>query len=131
MALFGKKEEKPATVQAQNETDFVRVAKLKDVKAGQLREANAGKVKLALTKVDQEYYAFSAYCPHQAWPLWSGDMKGELVRCYLHRWQFNVRTGQNVSPGVPVCLPTYPTRVEGDYLLVNVNPPPPPQSTNP
>lgn len=115
--MFGKKEKKEAELP----DGFVRVAKIKDLKPGQLREAAAGKVKLALTNVDGQYYAFSAFCPHQGWPLWSGDMRGELVRCYLHRWQFNVRTGENAVPGVPVCLPTYPVKVEGDYLLVQVS----------
>lgn len=117
MSLFGKKEAKePDRVDG-----FVRVARLKDVRPGQIREASAGKIKLALTNVGGNYYAFAANCPHQGWPLWSGDMKGELVRCYLHRWQFNVRTGENVAPGVPVCLPTYPVIIEGEYLLVNVD----------
>lgn len=116
MSLFGKKEEKePARADG-----FVRVARLKDVRPGQIGEASAGNLKLSLTNVGGNYYAFAANCPHQGWPLWSGDMKGELVRCYLHRWQFNVRTGKNVAPGMPVCLPTYPVMVEGDYLFVNV-----------
>ncbi len=100
---------------------FVRVARLKQLPVGSIREASIGKIKLAITNVNGNYFAFSAHCPHQGWPLWSGDMKGELVRCYLHRWQFNVRTGQNVAPGMPVCLPTYPTRTDGEYLLVKVS----------
>lgn len=116
MSLFGKKEEK----EPERVDGFVRVARLKDVRPGVIREASAGKTKLSLTNVGGNYYAFAAHCPHQGWPLWSGDMKGELVRCYLHRWQYNVRTGENVAPGVPVCLPTYPVLIEGDYLLVNV-----------
>lgn len=109
--------EEPAKVDTEG---FVRVARLKDVRPGQIREATVGKTKLGLTNVGGNYYAFSAYCPHQGWPLWSGDMKGPLVRCYLHRWQFDVRTGKNTAPGLPVCLPTYPVLVEGDYLWVKV-----------
>ena len=121
--MFGKrpresKENKPEVA----DEGFKRVARLKDLKPGQIKEASLGKTRLALTNVDGQYYAFAAFCPHQAWPLWAGDMRGELVRCYLHRWQFNVRTGENVSPGVPVCLPTYPSRIEGDYLLVSLQP---------
>ena len=117
MGLFSKKEEKEPVRQ----DGFVRVARLKEVRQGQVREATAGTVKLSLANVNGNYYAFAANCPHQGWPLWSGDMKGEMVRCYLHRWQFNVRTGENVAPGVPVCLPTYPVLVEGEFLFVKVN----------
>lgn len=117
MGIFSKKEEKETARQ----DGFVRVARLKEIRPGQVREATAGKAKLSLANVNGNYYAFAANCPHQGWPLWSGDMKGELVRCYLHRWQFNVRTGENVAPGVPVCLPTYPVLVEGEYLFVKVD----------
>lgn len=112
----GKKEQKP-----EMPGGFVRVAKTKQVKPGQLVEAKAGKVALALTNVDGAYYAFAAHCPHQGWPLWSGNMQGELVRCYLHRWQFNVRTGENTAPGVPICLLTYPVRIESDEIWVDVS----------
>jgi nitrite reductase (NADH) small subunit len=116
MGLFSKKESKAPARQ----DGFIRVARLKDIKPGQLREATAGTFKLSLANVNGQYYAFAASCPHQGWPLWAGDMKGELVRCYLHRWQFNVRTGENVSPGMPVCLPTYPVEIDGEYLLVKI-----------
>ncbi|HEX2916509.1 MAG TPA: Rieske 2Fe-2S domain-containing protein [Chloroflexia bacterium] len=120
--MFGKKTDTGTEVSSSTEAGFVRVAKVRDVRPGQIREGTVGKTKLALTNINGQFYAFAAHCPHQGWPLWSGDMKGELVRCYLHRWQFNVRTGKNVAPGVPVCLPTYPVKVEGDYLLVSVLP---------
>jgi nitrite reductase/ring-hydroxylating ferredoxin subunit len=119
MALFRKNSDKSS--ETSTEEGFVKVAKIKSLRAGIIQQAKVGKTEIALTNVNGNYYAFAAHCPHQAWPLWSGDMKGELVRCYLHRWQFNVRTGENSAPGVPVCLPTYATRVEGDYLLVNIN----------
>ena len=102
--------------------NFVRVARTKQVRPGQLFEAQAGKIPLALTNVDGTFYAFAAYCPHQEWPLWSGSMQGELVRCFSHRWLFNVRTGENIEPGgIPVCLTTYPVRIENDEIWVDVS----------
>lgn len=100
---------------------LVKVGRVKQVRPGQIIEATAGKIPLALTNVDGTIYAFAAHCPHQAWPLWSGSMQGELVRCFLHRWQFNVRTGENIAPGdLPVCLPTYPVQLQGDEIWVDV-----------
>jgi nitrite reductase/ring-hydroxylating ferredoxin subunit len=121
MFKFGKEKKKEET-SSPLPAGFVKVAKTGQIKPGQLVEATAGKVALALTNVDGQYYAFAAHCPHQGWPLWSGNMQGELVRCYLHRWQFNVRTGENVAPGgVPVCLPTYPVQVQGNEIWVDVS----------
>ncbi len=117
--MFKKRE--PATPPAGGE-GFTRVAKLKDIKSGQLRDFQVGKIKVVLANVAGQIYAFYPWCPHQQWPLWTGDLKGELVRCYLHRWQFNVRTGENVAPGgVPVCLPTYPVKIIGDEIWVDLS----------
>jgi len=100
---------------------FVKVAKTREIKPGQLKDFKAGKLKVVLANVSGTFYAIYPWCPHQGWPLWTGDLKGELVRCFLHRWQFNLRTGENVAPGgVPVCLPTYPLKIEGEEIWVDI-----------
>ncbi|NWJ44539.1 MAG: non-heme iron oxygenase ferredoxin subunit [Chloroflexi bacterium] len=111
----GKKENEMA------QSGFVKVARASEIKPGQIKELKAGSAKVAVANVSGQYYAFSPWCPHQGWPLWSGDLKGELVRCYLHRWQFNVRTGENEAPGgIPVTLPTYPLKVEDGEIWVDI-----------
>ena len=37
-------------------------------------------------------------------------------------WEFDVKTGKCVWPG-QTCLATYPVKVEGDDILVDVNSP--------
>jgi nitrite reductase/ring-hydroxylating ferredoxin subunit len=117
--IFGKRKNK---VEAKtNESSFVKVAKTTALKPGQMLEFKAEGVKIAIANVEGEYFAFSPWCPHQGWPLWSGDLKGDLVRCFLHRWQFSVKTGENIAPGgVPVCLSTYPLKVEGNDIWVDL-----------
>lgn len=120
--MFGAGKAKKKEDDGATPAGFVRVARTRQVRPGQLIEAKAGKIPLTLTNVEGTYYAFAAHCPHQGWPLWSGSMQGELVRCYLHRWQFNVRTGENVAPGgVPICLPTYSVQIINDEIWVDVS----------
>jgi nitrite reductase/ring-hydroxylating ferredoxin subunit len=119
MLMFGKRKNKKETFSKGD--GFVKVAKLTDIKPGQMLEFKTGGVKVALANVEGEYYAFSPWCPHQGWPLWSGDLKGDLVRCYLHRWQFSLKTGENVAPGgVPVFLCTYPLKVQNNEIWVDI-----------
>jgi nitrite reductase/ring-hydroxylating ferredoxin subunit len=116
--IFGKRKNK-----TENSEDggYVKVAKTNALKPGQIGEFKAGGVKVALANVEGEYYAFSPWCPHQGWPLWSGDLKGDLVRCYLHRWQFCVKTGENIVPGgVPVFLSTYPLKTQATEIWVDI-----------
>ena len=109
--------------------DFVVVAKAKNVKPGTMQRVTAGKRSIVLANIAGNFYAFAEHCPHQGWPLWSGDLRGENVRCFLHRWTFNVRTGDIAAPeGMPIQLPTYPVRVEGETLKVPKLPPLPKKS---
>jgi nitrite reductase/ring-hydroxylating ferredoxin subunit len=117
--MFFKKDKKED--KTENINGYVKVCRTRDIRSGEIKELKAANVKVAVCNVNGTFHAFSPWCPHQGWPLWSGDLKGELVRCYLHRWQFNVRTGLNEAPGdIPVCLPTYPLKIEDDAILVDI-----------
>ena len=101
---------------------FVAVARTHEVRVGQIREVKAGHYKICLTRVGENFYAFDAFCPHQGWMLWAGEMHGETIRCDKHRWLFNVRTGETLAPpDMPVCLPTYPLRIENHQILVDLH----------
>ncbi len=123
MALFNRHKEtsKQANADSSSETNFVAVARTKEVRAGQIHEVKAGGYKVCLTRVGENFYAFDAFCPHQGWMLWAGEMRGETIRCDKHRWLFNVRTGQTLAPSdIPICLPTFPVRLENEHILVDI-----------
>ena len=100
---------------------FVPVAKVKDVKPGQIKTVRArGGYEIALANVDGRIFAFEAYCPHQRWPLkWGAVEDGTLV-CGLHGWCFDLHSGDAVDPPLADCLQVYPVRVEGDTIHVGL-----------
>lgn len=135
MALFGKKTDdkvktptsraEAVTPQPEKNTasgsNFVEVARTRDIRAGQIRELNAGNYKICMTKVNNSFYAFDAFCPHQGWMLWAGEMRGETIRCDKHRWLFSVCTGETLAPTeMPVHLPIYPVKIEEEKILVDL-----------
>jgi nitrite reductase/ring-hydroxylating ferredoxin subunit len=103
---------------------FLPAAKVKDVKPGKLKGARLrGGVEVVVANVEGSYYAFEAYCPHQQWPLkWGAvDAQQRTLLCALHMWRFDLETGEVVDPPMADCLKRYPTRVEGDLILVGVD----------
>jgi nitrite reductase (NADH) small subunit len=103
--------------------EWVRVAGSAEVTPGAGKAVIAGGRELALFVVDGQYYCIDNCCPHMEGPLADGDVEGEIVYCPWHYWPINIRTGElTFDPGV--CAATYPCRVEGDSVLVNLNPGP-------
>ena len=101
--------------------NFVAVARANEVRQGQIHEVKVEGYKICLTKVGSDFYAFDAFCPHQGWMLWAGEMQGDTIRCDKHRWLFSVRTGATLAPSdMPIQLPVYPLRLENSKLLVDL-----------
>lgn len=70
------------------------VARCEELPPGRCLSATAGEREVALFNVDGIFYALDNACPHRGGPLGEGDLKGFVVFCPMHAWQFDVRTGQ-------------------------------------
>ncbi|GIW72981.1 MAG: hypothetical protein KatS3mg102_2523 [Planctomycetota bacterium] len=68
-------------------------------------------------------YAIEDRCPHQYAPLSEGQLTGTVVRCRLHGWSLDVRTGRPPVGQWP-CVRAYPVRIEQDWVLVGLGPAP-------
>lgn len=98
---------------------FVRVASVDDLKDGEGKEIEANGKKIALFKIDGEFFAIDNTCPHHGGPLGEGSLEDDVVTCPWHGWRFNVKTG--VSPVVPTAkVKTYEVKIEGDGVCVDV-----------
>lgn len=101
---------------------FIAVAKAKDVRPGQIKSVRArGGHELSLANVGGRFYAFSAYCPHNGWPLKWGALEEATIVCGLHLWCFDLETGEALDPPGAACLETYPVRVEDGVIYVGVS----------
>jgi nitrite reductase/ring-hydroxylating ferredoxin subunit len=75
---------------------------------------------IAVYNVDGEIFATDNMCTHAFAMLTDGVLDGDIIECPLHGGCFKVKTGEGMGPPVPCNLKTYPTRVVGDAIEVQV-----------
>ena len=72
---------------------------------------------IAIFRLGGEWRAIDNACPHASAPLCDGTVLDGKVVCYLHCWEFDLRTGAcDVGPQWNV--KTYPVREQEGRLLV-------------
>jgi len=98
---------------------LVRVASLRQVPPGEVIEVTVEGVRYAICNVDGRVHALSGDCLHRGGPLGYGRMNGYQVVCPWHLWEFDCRTGA-YDRNPEIRLPTYPVRVEGDDILIEL-----------
>jgi 3-phenylpropionate/trans-cinnamate dioxygenase ferredoxin subunit len=69
---------------------------------------------------DDAYFATDGLCTHEKVHLADGLVMGDIVECPKHNGRFDYKTGE--AKGAPVCvnLKTYPVRIEGGRVLIEV-----------
>jgi 3-phenylpropionate/trans-cinnamate dioxygenase ferredoxin subunit len=66
------------------------------------------------------FHATDGLCTHEQVHLCDGLVMGHLIECPKHNGRFDYRTGEAKRAPVCVNLRTWPVRVEGDRVLVEV-----------
>jgi len=99
---------------------YERVAARSDVPAGRVRVFEVGERSIALANVGGDFFAIDNLCTHDGGPLGEGTLAGDQVECPRHGARFDVRTG--AVRALPAVRPvrTYPVRLEGDEVSVDV-----------
>ena len=75
---------------------------------------------LAVFNVAGEFYVTDDQCTHGPGSLSEGYLEGDVIECNFHNGQFNVRTGEVVSPPCMVPIKTYKTSVENGRVWIEV-----------
>ena len=72
---------------------------------------------------DGDYFAISDICSHGEVSLAEGEVNGCEIECWAHGGRFDLRTG--VATELPAMDPvdTYPLRIDGERVLVDVDNP--------
>lgn len=95
------------------------VAQISEVPAGTAHEFVVGERIVALFNVDGQFYALDGICPHQGGSLGQGMLRGCIVTCPWHGFQFDVTTGQHQASR-SLRHPTFPVKVESDTVYIAI-----------
>ncbi len=99
---------------------LVKVAEVAHVPAGAAKVVHAEGKTLALFNVGGTFYATDNKCTHVGGPLGEGRLEGNVVICPWHGSRFNVTTGQVVGPPARQPVSTYPVRIQGEAVYVEL-----------
>jgi naphthalene 1,2-dioxygenase ferredoxin component len=73
---------------------------------------------VAVYNVRGELFATDNFCPHRGARLSDGILCGHIIECYLHGWQFDVRSGECFT--VSERIETYRVIVEDGLIKIEV-----------
>jgi toluene monooxygenase system ferredoxin subunit len=95
-----------------------QVCRREDVPANGLKQFDVeGGPPILIVNAGAEYFAYQAYCPHQAVALEEGIHDGSVLTCLEHLWQFDLRTGAPLGDAESP-LEAYPLKEESGALHV-------------
>ena len=73
----------------------------------------------AVFNVDGTIHVLDGICPHAGGPLGKGMLRGNIVTCPWHGWQFDVSTGQHCL-NQRICQTQYEARIEDGKVVAEI-----------
>ena len=75
---------------------------------------------ICVTRVGSEVFAISDTCSHSEASLSEGNIEGFKIECWLHGAEFDVRTGEALTPPAVAPVKSYPVTIDGDSVTVEM-----------
>jgi 3-phenylpropionate/trans-cinnamate dioxygenase ferredoxin component len=103
-------------------SDWVEACRADDVDAEDvIRFDHGGKTFAIYRSPDDKYFATDGLCTHEKIHLAEGLVMDNIIECPKHNGRFDYTTG--AARGAPVCidLKTYPVKVEGGKVLIQLS----------
>jgi len=91
-----------------------------DVAPGAALKVETQGLTLAVFNVAGAFFVTDDCCTHGPGSLSEGYIEDDVVECNFHNGQFNIRTGEVVSPPCMVAVKTYPATVVDGKVVIEV-----------
>ena len=102
-------------------SQWIPACKADDIDSEDVRRFDhAGRTFAIYRSADDAYYATDGFCTHEQAHLADGFVMDNIIECPMHNGRFNYKTGD--AKGAPVCvnLKTYPVKVDGGTVFLQV-----------
>jgi nitrite reductase/ring-hydroxylating ferredoxin subunit len=110
----------PAGSPAEMTTKRLELCSTDDVAPGSALKVEIDDLVLAVFNLEGQFYVTDDLCTHGPGSLSEGYIEDDVVECNFHNGQFNIRTGEVVSPPCMVAIKTYPTMVIDGKVTIEV-----------
>jgi toluene monooxygenase system ferredoxin subunit len=97
---------------------------LDDLWSGDVRGLVLDGHKVVLVRLEEGVFAYADRCAHLGLPLHDGTLADGVLVCAAHGYQYDAATGRGLNPRT-ACLTTYPVRIEGGDVFVDLAAPRP------
>ncbi len=96
-----------------------------DLLLSQLEQGKPVKVEkdgktICVARVGDEVFAIDDTCSHSDASLSEGDVTDFKIECWLHGAEFDLRTGEALTPPAVAPLHIYGVHVDGDSVTVEI-----------
>lgn len=96
------------------------VAATDDLDDDDVMKVTAGEAILALYRIDGQFYATADRCTHEKASLSDGWVQDGTIECPRHQGVFDIVSGKALVTPASVAVRTFPTRVEGERVYIQV-----------
>ena len=73
---------------------------------------------ICVARVGDEVFAIADTCSHSDASLSEGDVTGFKIECWLHGAEFDLRTGEALTPPAVMPVKKYSVSVDGDSVTI-------------
>ena len=91
-----------------------------ELESGQARRFEVAGVRIALVRIDDDFYAIGDRCSHEDYSLAEGEVWAQEceIECPRHGSTFDLRTGEPCSLPATTPVPVFVTEVVGEDVVV-------------
>ena len=93
--------------------------KLSELVAGKPIKIEKDGRAICVARVGDEVFAVDDTCSHSDASLSEGDVTDFKIECWLHGAEFDLRTGEALTPPAVAPLKSYSVSVDGDSVTVD------------
>ena len=95
-----------------------------EIKVDQLQESKPAKFTLGsedvcVARIGDEVFAVADICSHAEASLSEGDIKDYKIECWLHGAEFDLRSGDVLTPPAFEAIETYAVVRDGDTVTIS------------
>ena len=86
---------------------------------GKPQKISLGEKDVCVARIGEEVFAVADTCTHSDASLSEGDVSNYKIECWLHGAEFDLRTGEAVTPPAIQALETFEVRRDGDTVTIS------------